>query len=92
MLVSTRSFQPMLNGYSGFKPPSYYEHVKRSRASRTRRRSSYLQNLGVTVVLVDGRNMRPANLAALDAFPQLSLVKTDGVTRIYLLASKSNSQ
>jgi hypothetical protein len=36
-------------------------------------------------VLVDGRNMRAANLARLDEFPELSLWKTDGNLRIYRL-------
>jgi len=46
---------------------------------------AHLQRLGVSVVLVDGRNMRPANLARLPEFPQLSKIADDGNLRIYLL-------
>jgi hypothetical protein len=86
MLVSTRTFNPMLNGYSGFKPPSYYENVEALSGFPDARSIHRLQQLGVSVALVDARNMRPANLARLDQFPELSLVSTDGNLRIYLLA------
>ena len=87
MLVSTRRFNPMLNGYSGFKPASYYAHVKALTPFPDESSIHLLQKLGVSVVLVDGRNMRPASLARLADFPQLSLVTTDGNLRIYLLSS-----
>jgi hypothetical protein len=87
MLASTRRFNPMLNGYSGFKPPSYYKNVEELAAFPDDRSIQRLQQLGVSVVLVEGRNMRPANLARLDAFPQLTLWTTDGDRRIYLLSS-----
>jgi hypothetical protein len=89
MLVSTRTFNPMLNGYSGFKPASYYTHVEKLAAFPDEASVTYLQELGVTVVVVDGRNMRPANLARLPQFPQLSLWTTDGSLQIFLLATKS---
>jgi len=86
MLVSTRTFNPMLNGYSGFKPASYYKNVEALAAFPDERSIGRLQQLGVSVVLVDGRNMRPADLARLDEFRQLTLLNTDGNLRIYLLA------
>jgi len=92
MLFNTRTFNPMLNGYSGFKPPSYYQHADALAPFPDDASIQYLQNLGVTVIVMDTRNIPPANLQHIYAFPQLSLVKTDGVTRIYLLAGKSNSQ
>ena len=39
-------------------------------------------------VLVDGRNMRPAQLEALPTFPELHLWQTDGNLRVYLLTAK----
>ena len=86
MLVSTRSFHRMLNGYSGFKPASYYEHVEKLAAFPDEGSVKYLQQLGVTVALVDGRNMLPGNLERLAQYPDLSLWTTDGNLRIYLIA------
>jgi hypothetical protein len=83
--ATTRTFHPMLNGYSGFKPASYYEHVKRLAPFPDQASIDYLLELGVTHVLVDGRNMRPAQLDALPQFPELHLWQTDGNLRIYLL-------
>ncbi len=92
MLVSTRTFNPMLNGYSGFKPPSYYEHVERLASFPDPASVAYLQRAGVSVVLVDGRNMHPESLARLADTPQLSLWVTDGNLRIYLLAGANSSR
>jgi MFS family permease len=86
MLVSTRTFNPMLNGYSGFKPASYYKNVEELAAFPDDRSITHLQRLGVSVVLVDGRNMRPANLARIPEFPQLSKIADEGNLRIYLLS------
>jgi hypothetical protein len=78
----------MLNGYSGFKPPSFYRHAQRLAAFPDKNSVRYLQQVGVDVVLVDGRNMPPGRLAALASFPELSLWVTDGNLRIYLLAPR----
>ena len=86
--AATGTFNPMVNGYSGFKPASYYEHVQRLAPFPDQGSVDYLLALGVTHVLVDGRNMRPAQLEALANFPELHLWQTDGNLRIYLLTSK----
>ena len=83
-----RPFNPMVNGYSGFKPASYYEHVQKLAPFPDQGSVDYLLALGVTHVLVDGRNMRPAQLEALATFPELHLWQTDGNLRIYLLTGK----
>lgn len=87
MLVTTRTWQPMVNGYSGFKPASYYEHVARLATFPDAESLKYLGAIGVTHVLVDSRNMRPEQLARLGDFPQLHLWVTDGNLRIYFLTS-----
>lgn len=86
--AATGTFNPMVNGYSGFKPASYYEHVQRLAPFPDQGSVDYLLALGVTHVLVDGRNMRPAQLEALATFPELHLWQTDGNLRIYLLTGK----
>ncbi len=88
MLATTRSWQPMLNGYSGFKPASYYEHVTQLASFPDQSSIDYLRGVGVTHVMVDGRHMRPAQLDALATFPELHLWQTDGNLRIYLLTGK----
>jgi len=91
MLVSAKyGFPRMLNGYSGFKPASYYEAVEKLAPFPDAGSIQFLRDQGVTVVLVDGRNMRAGSLANLEKFPELTLIKTDGNLRIYLL-SRSTS-
>jgi hypothetical protein len=85
MLISTKNFHRMLNGYSGYKPPSYYTHVEKLANFPDDTSLALLKELGVSAVLVDGRNMRASNLARLDTTPELSLWKTDGNLRIYLI-------
>ncbi len=85
--ASTQTFHPMLNGYSGFKPASYYEHVRRLASFPDQASIDYLRGVGVTHVLVDRRNMRPAQLAALPTVPELHLWQTDGNLEIYLLTA-----
>jgi hypothetical protein len=87
MLASTRSWQPMLNGYSGFKPASYYEHARILAEFPDRDSVRYLREAGVSYVLVDGEHMRPDRLARLTEFPELKLWVTDGKVRIYFLSS-----
>jgi hypothetical protein len=86
MLANTGTFQPMLNGYSGFKPASYYANVEALANFPDDRSMARLRELGVTIVIVEARNMRPANLARLDQVPELTLWVTDGNLRFYLLS------
>jgi hypothetical protein len=85
MLVSTRSWVRMLNGYSGFKPASYYAHAAALEAFPDRRSIDYLRAQRVTHVLVDGRNMRREALDWIATFDELTLITTDGNLRIYEL-------
>jgi len=87
MLMATRSWQRMLNGYSGFKPASYYRHAAALADFPDESSIRYLREQGVTHVLVDGRNMRPPQMDRLDQFRALQLITTDGNLRIYLLGS-----
>jgi hypothetical protein len=86
MLVSTRRWHRMLNGYSGFRPASYDRHQESLQGFPDEPSIAYLQTLGVTHVLVDGRTMRRQQLDRLPEFRALTLWKTDGDLQIYLLA------
>jgi hypothetical protein len=86
MLASTRFWKPMLNGYSGFKPASFYKNVEALRGFPDEGSIAHLRTLGVTHAVVDGRNMAPAALQRLDDFPELRMLANDGTLRLYLLA------
>jgi hypothetical protein len=85
MLASTRFWKPMLNGYSGFKPASFYKNVEALRGFPDEGSIAHLQAVGVTHVVVDGRNMAPAALERLERFPELRTLTSDGTLRLYLL-------
>jgi hypothetical protein len=85
MLVSTAFWKPMLNGYSGYMPVRYIEHTQNLGGFPDERSIKYLQQLGVTRVLVDSRNMAPAVLARLPLVSDLSLIQTDGNLKIFQL-------
>jgi len=87
MLVSTRWWHPMLNGYSGFRPASYDRHYESLKGFPDETSINYLQTLGVTHVLIDSRNMRRQQLNQLSQFRALTFWKTDGNLQIYLLAN-----
>jgi hypothetical protein len=83
MLASTVFWKPMLNGYSGYIPARYLEHVENLGGFPDERSLRYLQALGVTRVLVDARSMRPDALDRIRQFPALTLLGSDGNLRIY---------
>jgi hypothetical protein len=85
MLVSTRTWHRMLNGYSGFKPPSYYRHAEALANFPDEAGIEYLQGLGVTHVLVDSRNVPRERLERLDDTAALRQLATDGNLRIFQL-------
>ena len=85
MLASTRFWKPMLNGYSGFKPASFYQQRRGAAKFPDEGSIAHLRALGVTHVVVDGRNMAPAALERLERFPELRTLTTDGTLRLYLL-------
>jgi hypothetical protein len=85
MLASTRFWKPIVNGYSGFKPASFYKNVEALRGFPDERSIAHLRTLGVTHVVVDGRNMAPAALERLTHFPELRKLTDDGTLRLYLL-------
>ncbi len=52
MLDSTLHWKPMLNGYSGFVPPSYVHHWTELQTFPDERALAYLERVGVTHVVV----------------------------------------
>jgi hypothetical protein len=85
MLYATRSFAPMLNGYSGFIPQSYMRHARALEPFPDAASISYLREVGVTHVVVESPLMSTAFLAALGQFPELQLTVSNDSLRIYTL-------
>jgi len=85
MLASTRFWKPMLNGYSGFKPASFYKNVEALRGFPDETSITHLRSLGVTHVVVDSRNMARPALDRLGQFSELRSLAEDGNLRLYLL-------
>jgi len=74
MLNSTEHWKPMLNGFSGFMPGSYFENFLAFRDFPDRTSIDRLRADGVTHVFVHPAEMRPGVIETLD--------RTDGFRRI----------
>jgi hypothetical protein len=85
MLVSTHFWTPMINGSSGFAPPSAAANSRALESFPDRASIDYLRRLGVTHVTVEAHLIPPDTMARLAAFPELVLWGTDGNMRIFLL-------
>jgi hypothetical protein len=83
MLASTRFWKPLLNGYSGFAPLSYFHAAAVLRDFPNRTSIEYLRAQGVTHVVVDAAAVGDARLALIDRAPELSLLSADNRVRIY---------
>jgi hypothetical protein len=81
MLQSTAHWKPMLNGYSGYMPVSMFEHYRVLRDFPSDASIAYLKALGISHVLVDGRNAE-AIVAQIPKSPFLVLENTDGNLQI----------
>jgi hypothetical protein len=86
MLGSTRFWKPIVNGYSGFKPPSLYANVEALRGFPDDRSMARLKELGVTHVVVDARHLPEAAVQRIAEYPQLQMMFSDGSLRLYSLA------
>jgi hypothetical protein len=89
LLNNTRSFVPLVNGYSGFQPPAYLERGKALSAFPAPPAIAELKRLGVTHVTVHVRQfterMGREAMAAIDQTSGLVLVtESDGI-RLYAL-------
>jgi hypothetical protein len=85
MLNSTAHWRPLVNGYSGFQPPSFYRHVEALAGFPDRRSVAMLKELGVTHVFVHRQYFPAAAMDRLNDFPELSLVDTSGTIALYRL-------
>ena len=85
LMYTMRHFKPMLNGYSGFTPLSYFRHAAALRAFPEPESIAYLRDVGVTHVIVIGHLMRPYTMRILESHSDFQLIFTDGNLKIYKL-------
>lgn len=76
MLNSTENWQPIVNGYSGLQPPSYYRNAAALERFPDAESLAHLRTLGVTHVFVHEDQMSDEALDALHREP--ALVRDDG--------------
>jgi hypothetical protein len=83
MLNSTANWAPLLNGYSGFQPPSFYRHAQILQGFPDPAAMTLLHDLGITNVFVHTTQMPKDALDAIEREHQLKLVETFGSIALY---------
>jgi hypothetical protein len=85
MLNSTRHWRPMLNGYSGYRPPSYYQTAEALTTFPSPESLTWLQQHGVTHVFIQlgayDEGM-PQRLAAASALKPVALDRGTALFRL----------
>jgi len=91
LIESTAHWRPMLNGYSGFIPPSYGEHARALAHFPNEDAIAALRQAGVTHVFVHDKSLRDwtdnETADAVHHCAALRLVATDGDLSLYALVS-----
>jgi hypothetical protein len=85
MLNSTAHWRPLLNGYSGFQPPGFYEDAKALRGFPDAASIELLRTQQVTHIFVHTDRLDAERAAAVRANHALRLVATDGPIELYAL-------
>lgn len=85
-LNSTAHWQTLVNGYSGFVPPSYNEHVEAVKDFPAPAAIDALRRLGVTFVFVHLDQLPPQAVAALVNAPGLEPLAQQSMVVLYRLA------
>jgi hypothetical protein len=85
MLNSTLNWRPIVNGYSGFQPPSFYQHAQVLQEFPGGASLGLLHDLGVTDVFVHTTQVSKETLARISQERQLKLVETFGSIALYRL-------
>lgn len=87
MLNSTRHWRPILNGYSGFQPGSFYEHADALRSFPDASSIAALRRSGVTHVFAHVDQLPPPRLAILRSTPELTRLAAEGSIELYQVAA-----
>ena len=85
MLNSTRHFKPLLNGYSGFVPASYYEHYAAVGSFPSEESIASLEGLGITHLIVHLDAYDAEAVARIQAAPGLAEIAKEMPIAVYRL-------
>ena len=77
LIDATRHWRPMLNGYSGFAPPSFNEHARALASFPDRAALAALAQIGVTHVFIQIDRYTAEQQAAMEAAPELTRIASD---------------
>jgi hypothetical protein len=88
MLNSTAHWQPMLNGYSGFRPASYERSYEATRMFPAQESLIALHELGVTHVIVHRQALGEDRVARIQQVHELQEIAAEGDIAIYRLRSR----
>ena len=83
LLNSTAHWQPIVNGYSGFQPGSFFRHAEALESFPSDRAMAMLGELGVTHVFVHEDQLSEEALALIEARTGLELVERFGSIALY---------
>jgi hypothetical protein len=85
LLHSTRNWRPLVNGYSGFTPPSYERHYRDMKDFPDRASIAAMQSLGVTYVFVHADRVDARTAEAVELEPTLHRLAVEGTVALYRL-------
>jgi hypothetical protein len=85
MLNSTANWQPLVNGYSGFLPPSFYDHARAFAAFPQQPALDALRRSGVTHLYVHADQFPPGVLDGLERAPGVRKIESEGKITLYAL-------
>ena len=85
MPASTKHWRPIVNGYSGFQPPSFFRHADVLQAFPSDAAIGLLRSLAVTHVFVHTSQVPADTFAAIRARTDLQLVDTFGSIVLFRL-------
>jgi hypothetical protein len=83
LINSMAHWRPMLNGYSGFAPASFNEHVRALATFPDRAALDALAQIGVTHVFVHSDGYTAEQHAAMEGSPELTRMASDEWTVLY---------
>ena len=85
MLNSTANWAPLVNGYSGFQPPTFYRHAAILQGFPDEASLALLHELGITHVFVHTTQVSKDTLTAIEQERRLKPVETFGSIALYRL-------
>ena len=85
VLASATHFQAMLNGYSGFTPPSYHLHAAVAKRLPSASAVREMGLLGATHIVTHGRRLGPEVESQLEATGTVRLIAREGEDRLYAI-------